>query len=108
MTNEDTLRQNPDLVDRMVQALISGIRYTIAHPEDAFESCQSFVDDLGYANAAPQMDILEASILFYQQDPLGYADPQAWGNSQSLLLEMGLLTAPLDLSAAFSNDFIRK
>lgn len=108
VTNEDTLRQNPDLVDRMVQALISGIRYTIAHPEDAFESSQAFVDGLGYANAAPQMDILEASILFYQQDPLGYADPQAWENSQSLLLEMGLLTAPLDLSAAFSNDFIRK
>ena len=108
VTNEETFRQNPDLVNRMVGAVISGIRFTIAHPEDAFEWSESFVDDLGYANAAPQMDILEASILFYQHDPLGYADPQAWENSHALLLEMGLLTAPLDLSTAYSNDFIRK
>jgi NitT/TauT family transport system substrate-binding protein len=108
VTNEDTLRKNPDLVSRMVGAVISGIRFTIAHPEDAFEWSESFVDHLGYANAAPQMDILEASILFYQGDPLGYAVPQAWENTHALLLEMGLLTTPLDLSAAFSNDFIRK
>ncbi len=108
VTNEETFRQNPDLVGRMVAAVLSGIRFTIAHPEDAFECSQAFVDDLGYANAAPQMDILEASISFYQGDPLGYAVPQAWENTHALLLEMGLLTTPIDLSAAFSNDFIRK
>jgi NitT/TauT family transport system substrate-binding protein len=108
VTNEETILQNPDLVRRMVTAVLSGIRFTIAHPEDAFEFSQAFVDDLGYANAAPQMDILNASIQFYQADPLGYSAPEAWENTQSLLLETGLLTTPLDLSAAFSNDFIRK
>jgi len=108
VTNEKTLRADPDLVRRMVAAVLSGIRFTSAHPEDAFELSQDFVDDLGYANAAPQMDILKASIQFYQGDPLGYSAPEAWENTQSLLLEMGLLTTPLDLSAAFSNDFIRE
>ncbi len=108
VTNEKTLRADPDLVRRMVTAVLSGIRFTSAHPEDAFELSQAFVDDLGYANAAPQMDILKASIQFYQGDPLGYSAPEAWENTQSLLLEMGLLTTPLDLTAAFSNDFIRK
>jgi len=108
VTNEATFNENPDLVRRMVQALLSGIRYTIAHPEDTFELCETFVDDLGFANAAPQMDILTAAIKYYQQDPLGYSSPDAWENTQTLLLEMGLITTPLDLPAAFSNDFIRE
>jgi len=108
VTNQETVDDNPDLVRRLLQALLSGIRFTIAHPEDAFELSEEFVDDLGYANAAPQMDILAAAIKFYQQDPLGYSSPEAWENTQALLLDLGLLTVPLDLSAAFSNDFIRE
>jgi NitT/TauT family transport system substrate-binding protein len=42
----------------------------------------------------------------YQVDPYGYTDPVAWENMQALLLKMGLLTEPLDILAAYSNDFI--
>ncbi len=37
---------------------------------------------------------------------MGYTDPAAWENMQQVLLEMGLLTQPLDLSKAFTNDFV--
>jgi NitT/TauT family transport system substrate-binding protein len=37
---------------------------------------------------------------------LGYSDPKAWDNMQAVLLDMGLLSQPLDLSKAFSNEFI--
>ncbi|MEN8172109.1 MAG: ABC transporter substrate-binding protein [Chloroflexota bacterium] len=107
VANQETIDDHPDLVHQMVQAVKSGIRFTITHPDEAFELSEAYVADLGFANAAPQMDILEASIKYYQQDPLGYSSLEAWQNTQAMLLEMGLLTTPLDLSAAFSNDFIR-
>jgi NitT/TauT family transport system substrate-binding protein len=37
---------------------------------------------------------------------LGYSDPQAWENMQDVLLDMGLITEKLDLSKAFTNEFI--
>lgn len=106
ITNEATLERNPDLVRRMVQATLSGIRFTIAHPEEAFEISKKYVEELEGADVDVQREVLETSIELYQQDPLGYSDPQAWKNMQAVLLEMGLIESPLDLEAAFTNEFI--
>jgi NitT/TauT family transport system substrate-binding protein len=105
ITNETTLEQNPDLVARMAEATLSGIRFTIAHPEDAFEISKKYVEGLEAADADVQREILNTSIELYQKDPLGYTDPQAWENMQDVLLDMALISQPLDLEAAFTNDF---
>ncbi len=105
ITNETTLEENPDLVARMAEATLSGIRFTIAHPDDAFEISKKYVEGLDAADADVQREILNTSIALYQQDPLGYTDPQAWENMQDVLLEMELISEPLDLDAAFTNDF---
>ena len=55
-----------------------------------------------------QKETLAISISAYQTDPLGYSDPKAWENMQQVLLNMGLLTEPLDLSQAVTNDFMEK
>ncbi|MBM3144902.1 MAG: ABC transporter substrate-binding protein [Chloroflexi bacterium] len=106
ITNEQTIRENPDLVRRMVQATLNGIRYTVTHPTDAFEISTKFVEGLTDADTHVQMEVLEASIQLYQREHLGYSDLEAWKNMQEVLLEMGMLTSPLDLEAAFTNEFI--
>jgi NitT/TauT family transport system substrate-binding protein len=105
ITNETTLEENPDLVARMAEATLSGIRFTIAHPEDAFEISKKYVEGLEAADADVQREILNTSIELYQKDPLGYTDPQAWENMQDVLIDMDLISQPLDLDAAFTNDF---
>ena len=47
-----------------------------------------------------------ASIEFWRAKTPGYANPQAWANMQDVLLDMGQLTSPQDLNAAFTNDFV--
>jgi NitT/TauT family transport system substrate-binding protein len=106
ITNEQTIKENPDLVRRMVQATLSGIRYTVNHPMDAFEISTKFVEGLTDADVHVQKEVLEASIQLYQRENLGYSDPESWQNMQEVLLEMGMLTEPLDLEAAFSNEFV--
>jgi hypothetical protein len=43
---------------------------------------------------------------FWQSDRPGWSQPEAWENMQSVLLAMGSLAAPIDLDAAYSNEFI--
>ena len=106
ITNETTIRENPDLVRRMVQATLSGIRYTVNHPTDAFEISTKFVEGLTDADTHVQMEVLEASIQLYQREHLGYSELESWQNMQDVLLDMEMLSKPLDLEAAFTNEFI--
>jgi NitT/TauT family transport system substrate-binding protein len=109
LTNEATLSENPELIRSMVRATLRGIADTIADPTAAFEICKQYVeglDQLSAADQALQRRILDASIEFWKADQPGYSDPQAWQNMQELLLAMGLLAEPLDLAAAFSNEYL--
>lgn len=107
ITNETTLRDNPELVARMVQATQRGIRYTLAHPEEAFEICKKYVPNLTPETEPLQRAVLEASLPFWAAEPIGNIDAQAWLNMQNVLLDMGLLTQPLDLNAAYTAQFLQ-
>lgn len=106
ITNEATLAENPDLVQRMVNATLQGIADTIANPAEAYQISLEYVEALATADAAVQQQVLATSITFWQAETLGYSDPAAWENMQQVLLTMGLLTEPLDISLAFTNEFI--
>ena len=107
ITNEKTIRENPELVRAFVQATLRGITDTIANPDEAYEISKKYIETLASADEALQKKILAASIALWQADPPGMSDPQAWENMQAVLMNMGSYSEPLDLSQAFSNDFIK-
>ncbi len=109
ITSEKILAEQPELVGAMVRATLKGISYTIEHPEEAFSISEKYVENLTNLTPAEkdmQRQVLAASIELYKAERLGFSSPQSWQNMQELLLEMGLLTAPLDLAEAFSNDYL--
>ncbi len=106
ITNESTISQNPDLVRRMDQAMLKGIADTIANPDEAFQTCFKYVEGLANADQVIQKQVLTTTIEFWKSARLGYSDPSAWKNTQQVLLDMGLLTTPLDLNKVFSNEFL--
>ncbi len=106
ITSEQVIAENPALVRRMVEAFLKGLEYTIAHPDEAYEIAKGYVENLAQADESLQKQVLATSITLWRADTLGYSEPQAWENMQNVLLEMGLLTEPLDLSRAFTNEFL--
>lgn len=106
ITNEKTIAENPDLVRRMVSALLKGLADTIANPNEAYEISKKYVENLAQADEAVQKEVLARSIEMWKAEQIGFSDLQAWKNMQETLLKMGLLTAPLDLSKAFTNEFL--
>lgn len=106
ITNETVLREQPELVRAMVRATLRGLADTLADPDAAFDICTRFVEGLAQADTAVQRQVLEASLAFWRAEPLGYSDPQAWENMHDVLLSMGSLNAPIDIHAAYSNDYL--
>ena len=112
ITNEKTLAENPELVRRMVRAILNGLSDTLVNPDEAFEISKKYVETLAQADqaqSAVQRDVLESSLAFWRMkdssQPLGWSDPQAWTNMQNVLIDMGLLPNSIDINQAYTNDF---
>jgi NitT/TauT family transport system substrate-binding protein len=106
ITNENTIRQDPDLVKRMTAAFLKGLADTVTDPAGAYTISGKYIPDLAAADQATQKAILSRTIELWKTDRPGQSDPQAWQNMQDTLLKMGLLKKPLDLSQAFTNRFV--
>jgi NitT/TauT family transport system substrate-binding protein len=109
ITNETTIAENPDLIDRMLSALLRGLEDAIANPDEAYEISKKYIDSLAAADAdeeAVQREVLALSIELWRTERLGFSQEEAWENMQEVLLSMGLLAEPMDLEAAFTNEFI--
>jgi NitT/TauT family transport system substrate-binding protein len=106
ITNEKTLKENPQLVRRMVTVLLKGMQAVIDNPDEAYELCHKHVETLAQADANVQKQVLSTSIELWKAERLGYSDAEAWENMQAVLLDMGLLTQPLDVTQAFTNEFV--
>jgi NitT/TauT family transport system substrate-binding protein len=106
LTNETTLVENPQLVRDMIQAFLRGVADTIADPDQAYEISKKYVEGLEQADRAVQMEVLMTSIEFWKTSAPGYSDVTAWENMHTVLFGMGLLPEALDVSQAFTNQFV--
>ena len=106
LASEKVIAENPELVRAFVGAFLKGLKDTIANPDDAFELSASHIPNFADLNADVQRQVLDVSTGQWQAQRLGYSDPQAWENMQNVLLDMGLLAEKMDLSKAFTNEFI--
>lgn len=108
VTNEETIRQNPDLVAGMVRAVRRGTADVIEDPDAAFDlAVAHYVQDLPEDQYDTQRQVLANSIEIWRSDDLGRTSLERWQQTQAILLEIGLLEAPLDdLSACFDMSFL--
>lgn len=107
VTNERTIREQPELVRGMVRALTHGVADVIADPDAAFTiAVEGYVTDLPDEQRATQRQVLDNSIALWDGAG-GMTSLDKWQTTQDLLIEMGLLAGPLDdLAACFDMRFV--
>jgi len=105
ITNEETLQKQPELARAFARAFLQGLADTLEDPDAAFEICRKYVEGLD-ENEAVQRAVLEASLPYWQGDPLGRSDPAAWQETETVMREAGLLQAAVDPTEAFTNDLL--
>lgn len=110
ITNEKTLKENPDLVKRMTAALVNSIKYTEANPDEAYEICKKYVDNLANAdNQALQKQVMIESIVLYRDvddRKTGVSSETAWINMSDVMKRMGLIQQSVDPHDAYTNEFV--
>jgi len=113
ITHEKLISTHSDLVKRVVQATLRGLHHTMTSPDDAFEVALEFVPEAGKEqNRSTQKAVLREAIKLWQspltdQEGSGYSDPQAWSETEKILLTMKLISQKIDLSKAFTNQFLK-
>ncbi len=106
LASEKVIAEEPEMVRAFVGAFIKGMEYAIANPDEAFALSEAHIPNFADLDANIQKQVLAASMELWKAERLGYSDPQAWENMQDVLLDMGLLTGKMDLSKAFTNEFV--
>lgn len=106
VSNEKTIAEDPKLVQAVVDALYAGIVETARDPEAAFEICKKYIENLDSADSSIQLTVLTESIKLWQMDKNATGLNQRWENMQVVLLDIGLLKQPIDITKAWTNDFI--
>ncbi len=105
-TNEETIKAHPELVRGMVKAMLRGVDDAVKDPDGAYEICKKFIENFDKADTKVQKAVLAASVEYWKNDQAGSTDPEAWQNMQTLLMDMGLLDKELDLSKAYTVEFL--
>ena len=108
ITNEQTIAENPDLVQRVINASLAGIRYTLANPDEAFAISLRAVPEAGGDNEAANRAIFDASLDLWRagEAEIGRSDPAAWQEASDFMRQMGLIDADVPVDGIFTNRFV--
>lgn len=104
ITNTTTIEEDPELVRAMVRATLRSIVYAADHPEETYEICKKFVENLDQDITSTQFAVLQESVKFWSTT--GTSDEDAWKNTESVLRIMGLVSEETASDEYFTNDYL--
>src|SRR5581483_6459059 len=113
VTNDDTLKGSPQLVQGMVRAMLRGMQYTMAHPDEAFQITTKAVPEAGGQNAKLNQDVLAATLPLWRSsgtdaNGLGWADPDALKAMSDTMVKAGIIRSAPAPDQVMTNRFISK
>ncbi len=106
ITNENTIRNEPELVRKVIQSFLKGLRDTLTDPQRALDITLEYVPEAGGENRAATEAVLQASIELWRGDILGTSKREDWQDSQDFMKKMGLIDRPTEVDGLFTNAFV--
>ena len=98
-------QNDPDLIQRFISATMKGYQYAIENTDEAAALALTYDEAL---DLAYQENVMKAQIPFIDtgSGPIGSMDENVWNITQEILLEFDLISAPIDLSTIYTNQFV--
>lgn len=106
LTNDKTIKDNPNLINSFALAFAKGLKTTIQNPELAFEISKKYIPEI--KDDQTQKAVLLASIRFWQADKLGFHLESRWQESVDTLKNFGLINKNIPLDQLFTNKFVKE
>jgi len=109
-TTEETIRENPDLVKRFVDATLEGWNYALKNQEEAVRYTLLYKDSNNEAsNYDHQKLLLDRSYKYIKPNlgtPVGQMNHARWKEMHDTLRIYGILTKDVNISEAYTTEFL--
>ena len=105
ITNEQTAKADPALVRAFLAATSRGYQYAATQPKEAADLLLRAVPELDRKLVGASATSLAPKYIAAGKR-WGEQDPAVWTNFEAYLRQTGLLKAPLDVKAAYSNAYL--
>ena len=109
ITNDKTIKEDPELVQALVSAAMRGLRDTLADPDAAFDISLKAVPEAGGEQAKVNRAIFDESLKLWQaaDSDLGLSDPDAWKKAVDFMAAMGLIQGNVVADDLYTNRFLQ-
>jgi NitT/TauT family transport system substrate-binding protein len=104
---EETIRERPEAVQAFVNASMRGWQEALADPEAAARIVLEYNTELELQHQINQLLAMRDLICGGPtlEGKFGYSNRGIWETTEKIMLEAGQIEAPIDLDAAFTNQF---
>jgi NitT/TauT family transport system substrate-binding protein len=104
---DDFIKQKPDVTRNFVQATMEGVKYTLAHPEEAVQMLKKHQPQLDEKTAVQEIAIIRKLInADNTKGPLGSIDNAKMQATQDLMVKYLDLKDPPPIGETFTNEFL--
>lgn len=106
-TKEQTVKEKPELVERVVRATLKGYQYAVEHPEKATQ-ITLFYDNALNKDLQTYSMKTQVPLINTGDAPIGQMDDWIWRDAQDVLVRQSIMGQPLDLDTLYTNQFVEK
>lgn len=109
VTNQTLIDTQPELVQKMVRASLKGAKYTVEHPDEAFQIALKFVPEAGGDNEKANRAVFDAVLNYWKPvegRKLGETSADEWQAAADLMLRIGLVDTAVTVEELYTNEFI--
>jgi NitT/TauT family transport system substrate-binding protein len=108
IVHEDLLKSDPQLIRAFVTAGIKGFLHGRKHPDEAVAAVKKYLETVDNAITQRELELSWKNWLTPNTmgKPLGWESELDWAATVKVLKEYGGVTAPLEASALYTNDFV--
>ncbi len=107
ITTAGLIDENPGLVERFLRATLRGWRYAIENPDEAVAITLGYDDTLDKEHEELIMEA-QVPLIHTGVDDIGCMHEEVWEEMYQMMLNHGILDAPLDPETAYTTDFLHK